>query len=1240
MIPPQHHILDLPPIIVDSLGFGVQILTRYLSTLSKENMANPQDNPPPMPILCRICERQIQPWWFEKHTELCLSEHKAESQVLLCQDNLRDQQRELMRLMEVFGFDASATTEYHGQTISPSPSPSAASTLMQSRGREISISPRSKKRPLHNGPTVRMLEMILDLCATALDISTPAIKDTDLEQPSEELRTQSPQSEARISQVLQWQSPNIENPVLAAVLSDTESYARHKVDSVLRLRNIIHYSERIRQELYVAVEETIVETIGKAQGIPNLDFHAGVDELISPFQAATLGPKYQRSPILSPRLLDESPPSGSPQEAATPRSISGRPAIYDRKYSGTVLDDDVQSDSSSIHQNELDKIESPQSDSETVPRFFTERKKSSLYGGSPRRVMSPTRNYSPSSLKAPRQRVPSIFNLSGQSTATLEAPSSAPTFPFDHTHHRRQSSVTSDISKLSQSPRTSKLTMINQKPNPPSIKDFEIIKPISKGAFGSVYLSKKKSTGDYYAIKVLKKADMVSKNQITNIKAERAILMAQGESPFVANLFFTFQSKDYLYLVMEYLNGGDCAALLKALGRLDEVWAKRYLAEVVLGVQHLHERGIIHRDLKPDNLLIDSHGHLKLTDFGLSRMGLIGRQNRVRGSNASDTPDLLHQGPFARPPSFASSRSASFDFMASPVQTPYLIPDIQQHPNLSYFQSRNDNDGISRRTSGTRSDSGSESIYSALGSFSLNDANLIKRIDDDARSDSSNSSDVSAAAAHPLASLSQVTSSQQHMPPPALALFDPNDESRKFVGTPDYLAPETINGGGQDEMSDWWSIGCILFEFLLGYPPFHADTPERVFQNILNRRIDWPKEDDLISQEVSEDAKDLIGRLICLDPSTRLGANGAKEVKSHPYFRAVKWDALLNEEASFVPQLTHAESTDYFDDRGATLQTFTEEQVEENGSSLYASMLPGGTEVPSENLKKDASFPKRSNAIPLHIRPHVREKRTRRLSEPSGLDTFGSFTFKNLPVLEKANKEVIQRLRSEHSTVSRPRHTSLSGIGFRRPGSPASSSSSAQTSISPARSSQPSSPATVSAPFSASSTGSVGHTSFPKLQKSQSGTSCQSSFPFEVPHELGRTQSLSSGSQGGHLRLSSSSNFSPMRTELVALIGPGVEANPPSTAPKNKVSRSRANTAGSDDRCSVIEVLRRNKAQSQVFDISPSSSENEDGRVSVLARVQRRRQDSRRMSSRSFTTGPRFRRLDVLCMSAESLSNI
>jgi serine/threonine-protein kinase RIM15 len=167
--------------------------------------------------------------------------------------------------------------------------------------------------------------------------------------------------------------------------------------------------------------------------------------------------------------------------------------------------------------------------------------------------------------------------------------------PSGRRGHRRHSTVNHSVSGLPPtSPRAPSTAPISRT-SPTSIKDFDIIKPISKGAFGSVFLAKKKVTGDYFAIKVLKKADMIAKNQITNVKAERMILMKQAESPFVAKLYFTFQSKDNLYLVMEYLNGGDCAALIKSIGALPEEWTKNYIAEVVLGLEYLHQRGVVHR---------------------------------------------------------------------------------------------------------------------------------------------------------------------------------------------------------------------------------------------------------------------------------------------------------------------------------------------------------------------------------------------------------------------------------------------------------------------------------------------------------------------------------------------------------------------------------------------------------------------------------------------------------------------
>ncbi|XP_074549426.1 serine/threonine-protein kinase greatwall isoform X2 [Halichoeres trimaculatus] len=158
-------------------------------------------------------------------------------------------------------------------------------------------------------------------------------------------------------------------------------------------------------------------------------------------------------------------------------------------------------------------------------------------------------------------------------------------------------------------------------PKAPSIEDFLILKPISRGAFGKVYLARKKCNARLYAIKVMRKADMVDKNMTGQMKAERDAL-ALSKSPFVVHLFYSLQTASKIYLVMEYLIGGDVKSLLHIYGYFDQDMSVKYISEVALALDYLHRHGIIHRDLKPDNMLISNEGHIKLTDFGLSKVKL------------------------------------------------------------------------------------------------------------------------------------------------------------------------------------------------------------------------------------------------------------------------------------------------------------------------------------------------------------------------------------------------------------------------------------------------------------------------------------------------------------------------------------------------------------------------------------------------------------------------------------------
>ncbi|CAL0322274.1 unnamed protein product [Lupinus luteus] len=340
--------------------------------------------------------------------------------------------------------------------------------------------------------------------------------------------------------------------------------------------------------------------------------------------------------------------------------------------------------------------------------------------------------------------------------------------------------------------RSLRTTPVHSSRDRTSIDDFEIIKPISRGAFGRVFLAKKRTTGDLFAIKVLRKADMVRKNAVESILAERDILITV-RNPFVVRFFYSFTCRENLYLVMEYLNGGDLYSLLRNLGCLDEEIARVYIAEVVLALEYLHSLRVVHRDLKPDNLLIAHDGHIKLTDFGLSKVGLINSTDDLSGPAVSGTSLLGEDEPH--------------------LATSELKRELRK--------------------------------------------------------------------------------------------------KRSAVGTPDYLAPEILLGTGHGYTADWWSVGVILFELLVGLPPFNAEHPQRIFDNILNRKIPWPA----VPEEMSPEAQDLIDRLLTKDPDLRLGARGASEVKQHVFFKDINWDTLARQKAAFVPASESALDTSYFTSR-------------------------------------------------------------------------------------------------------------------------------------------------------------------------------------------------------------------------------------------------------------------------------------------------------------------------------------
>jgi serine/threonine protein kinase len=153
---------------------------------------------------------------------------------------------------------------------------------------------------------------------------------------------------------------------------------------------------------------------------------------------------------------------------------------------------------------------------------------------------------------------------------------------------------------------------------PLSASDFELLKVVGKGSFGKVLQVRKKDTNRIYAMKVLNKKDIVERQEIQHTLSERNVLI-QAQNPFLVGLKFSFQTPEKLYLVLDYMNGGELFYHLQNETAFSEERAKFYTAELVLALRHLHKYNIVYRDLKPENILLDSNGHVALTDFGLCK---------------------------------------------------------------------------------------------------------------------------------------------------------------------------------------------------------------------------------------------------------------------------------------------------------------------------------------------------------------------------------------------------------------------------------------------------------------------------------------------------------------------------------------------------------------------------------------------------------------------------------------------
>eukprot|EP00607_Mallomonas_marina_P005139 CAMPEP_0182429298 /NCGR_PEP_ID=MMETSP1167-20130531/25665_1 /TAXON_ID=2988 /ORGANISM="Mallomonas Sp, Strain CCMP3275" /LENGTH=424 /DNA_ID=CAMNT_0024612733 /DNA_START=89 /DNA_END=1363 /DNA_ORIENTATION=+ len=175
-----------------------------------------------------------------------------------------------------------------------------------------------------------------------------------------------------------------------------------------------------------------------------------------------------------------------------------------------------------------------------------------------------------------------------------------------------------------------------------TVDNFDLIKVLGKGSFGKVMLVRKKDdiSGTLYAMKTLRKQALVKRNQLAHTATERKILQ-QIHCPFLVHLVYAFQTPEKLYMVLDYMGGGELFFWLKKDRKFSENRAKLYTAELTLALEAIHSHDIIYRDLKPENILLDLDGHIRITDFGLSKDGITGSGADGGTKTFCGTPEYL-----------------------------------------------------------------------------------------------------------------------------------------------------------------------------------------------------------------------------------------------------------------------------------------------------------------------------------------------------------------------------------------------------------------------------------------------------------------------------------------------------------------------------------------------------------------------------------------------------------------------
>mmetsp|Transcript_18880 Transcript_18880/g.27925 ORF Transcript_18880/g.27925 Transcript_18880/m.27925 type:complete len:540 (-) Transcript_18880:183-1802(-) len=378
---------------------------------------------------------------------------------------------------------------------------------------------------------------------------------------------------------------------------------------------------------------------------------------------------------------------------------------------------------------------------------------------------------------------------------------------------------------------------------PITTSDFESLAVIGRGAFGEVRLvrrtTKDKTDANYgqiFALKSMKKEMMVVKNQVGHVKAERdALAMADDNNRWLTILHSSFTDNTHLYMVMEYMPGGDLMSLLMKEDTFSEEVTRFFMAEAAFAISSVHALGYVHRDIKPDNMLLDSRGHLKLTDLGLCK--------KVGEASPRDHPEEVIE---------------------------MLKAQGLEDGKPNNWNGNNSEDNAAHGKHRDKSDTMAMSVDEGSG----------------------------------------LSSTERPQMPTGKAR---REMAYSTVGTPDYIAPEVLaaqNGASGYSYTcavDWWSLGVIMYECLVGYTPFYAEDPVTTCRKILRWRqcLEIPGE---IKSQLSRECIDFLSCLLA-GPENRIGSpepgsdftNGFKQIVAHPWYKGFDWEGLSSREGPLLP---------------------------------------------------------------------------------------------------------------------------------------------------------------------------------------------------------------------------------------------------------------------------------------------------------------------------------------------------